>query len=93
MRRAALSEEDVLSAISRAAAPFSVYIGDVLRRDHAANVAKGGTGYGPSPALILRRLKQLAANGLIQRSTFPSGLYGYEWKVTDAGRAVIAEAA
>lgn len=56
-----LTKEQVLLAVPRACAPFSIYIADVLHKDHRDRVMKGEKGYGPTAALVLRRLKQLAA--------------------------------
>lgn len=83
---------EVLAAIPRAAGPWSNYIIDQLQRDHNKRVAAGGAGHPPSSALVLRRLKKLQTMGLVTRSQFTNGYYGYRWDITGAGLAALAKA-
>lgn len=86
-----LSDMQVLRAVARACSPLSAYIGDELMRDHMQHITNGGRGHPPTTARILRRLRALAANGLLKQSDFPKGYYGYRWDLTDAGRAALRE--
>ena len=88
--RNALTKADVLGAIPRAAHPSSNYIIDQIHRDYRARVASGWKGHPPRSSIILTRLKQLEADGLLTRSQLTSGYYGYTWGLTDAGKAAIA---
>jgi DNA-binding HxlR family transcriptional regulator len=69
----------VLAAVRDAAGPYSTYIN-----------ARLGHRYG---AQSLRNiLNGLVASGLLVRKGEPRGTYGYEWALTDAGRAALTEA-
>lgn len=71
-----LTEGMVLRAVDAAAAPRSAYIADRVRRAH-----------GPArQGLILARLRSLEDKGLIECKGGPDGCYGYEWRITLAGR-------
>jgi hypothetical protein len=90
---AKLTKSDVLTAVAKAVRPDSIYIIDQVQRQHDAAVRAGGSGHAPTSALVLRRLKALAADGLLMQSAGTNGYYGYRWDITDAGRAALAEAA
>lgn len=79
--RNALTREEVLKAIPRANHPMSIYIADQIWRDRKIPV---------KAPILLRRLKQLESDGLVTRSRFPTGYYGYLWELTEAGRAFLA---
>ena len=78
-----LTDEQVLAAIPRAAAPWSGYIAAELDREHRANVAAGGTGHPPRRATILARLRSLERKGLVECVGGPNGYYGYTWRVIE----------
>ena len=84
-----LTKEMVLQAVSRAISPDSNYIGDQVSRMHRAHVSAGGIGYPPRTSLVLSRLNALAADGLLNKSDFTNGYYGYRWDITPAGRAAL----
>ena len=84
-----LTKEMVLVAVSRAVSPDSNYIGDQVSRIHRAHVSAGGIGYPPRTSLVLSRLNALAADGLLNKSAFTNGYYGYRWEFTPAGRAAL----
>lgn len=81
------SKIDVLRAVTTAVQPRSAYINDEMQRWHREMVARGHTGHGPSSAFVLRRLRECVAEGWLEQSQFPDGMYGYTWTITDAGRA------
>lgn len=83
---------EVLACVASACAPYSAYINDEVAKLHRARVASGGTGYTPSSALVLRRLRTLTSRGFVRSDHTPIGLYGYRWEITPAGRAALAEA-
>ena len=85
-----LTREMVLLAAERARAPYSTYIHDHVLRMHDAHISAGGTGYPPRSSLVLARLSSLARAGLLDRSWFATGNYGYRWDITDASRKVLA---
>ncbi|RWO18178.1 MAG: hypothetical protein EOS08_25480 [Mesorhizobium sp.] len=82
----AISERDVLSAVAAAASPRSAYIGDEVQKMHAKAVKAGGKGHTPTTVLILRRLRSLEKFGFLECVGGPDGYYGFEWRITDAGR-------
>lgn len=82
-RRYELTDMEVLQAVANAVAPWSNYIGDEVRR-------KRNFGHPVPAARILRRLRKLAKDGLVeQRSKVPDGYYGFYWQLTDAGIAAL----
>jgi len=84
-----LTKDEVLRCVGAACAPWSNYIGDEVDRWHRRQVQVGGTGHNPTRALILRRLNQLAEDGLLEKSSFINGYYGYKWTLTPSGRAAL----
>lgn len=89
---AKLSKMDVLAAVKKACSPYSMYIIDEVRRTHDQAVMAGATGHVPKSALVLRRLKELAADGVLVQSSCANGYYGYRWEITESGRAALKEA-
>lgn len=85
--------DEALLAVSKAVSPDSIYILDEVRKMHAKAVAAGAIGHAPTRALVLRRLKTLASNGLLTQSATTNGYYGYRWDITEAGRKFLAGAA
>lgn len=61
----------------------------LLAIPRAAAVRAGAKGHPPTAALVLRRLKQLAQDGLVTQSKYTNGNYGYRWDITEAGRRAI----
>ena len=90
-----LSKDDVLWAVDAAVAPSTGYIHDRVCQRHRARVASGDIPLHdfelPTVAMLLRRLKALAADGMLTRSTSARGIYGYGWEFTDAGRAALKD--
>ena len=86
-----LTKEDVLRAVAAAVAPWSNYIGQEVQTAHRKAIEAGGRGHAPRVSLILRRLNQLAEEGLLLKSTFTNGYYGYRWDLTPAGHAALKE--
>lgn len=86
-----LSKDMVLLAVSKAISPDSAYINDEVSKMHRAHVGAGGTGHAPRVGLVLARLKALAADGLLEKSGFPNGYYGYRWELTAAGRSALTK--
>ena len=86
-----LTKDTVLHAVDEAIAPFSAYINDVVQRKHARSIRAGGTGHSPTAALVLRRLRQLEADGLVKCIGGPRGLYGFSWRITEAGRRALKD--
>lgn len=86
---AKLTKEDVLLAVRSACSPDSAYINDEVQKMHRAHVASGGTGHAPRVSLVLSRLNALAADGLLEKSQFTNGYYGYRWTITPAGRLAL----
>jgi hypothetical protein len=87
-RANALTKAVVLAAVASACAPYSNYIGDELGRHRASPGEKP-----PTVSLIYRRLCELAQDGLLERSRFTTGFYGYKWEITPAGRDAIEKRA
>lgn len=85
-----LTKLEVLVAVDRAISPWSNYIGDQVHRAHKARVESGGVGHSPTAALILRRLNELASDGMLLKSKFTQGYYGYRWDITPAGRSLLS---
>lgn len=76
-----LSKEMVLAAVSSAISPDSAYINDEVNKLHRAHIASGGKGQAPRGSLVLARLNALAVDGLLAKSAFPNGYYGYRWDI------------
>lgn len=89
---AKLTKDEVLMAVSKAFSPDSIYIIDQVQRQHAEAVRAGAIGHAPSNALVLRRLKALAVDGLLLQSDGTNGYYGYRWDITAAGRTALEAA-
>lgn len=89
---AKLTKEDVLAAVKKACSPDSIYIIDEVQRAHDRAVRAGAIGRAPTSALVLRRLKALAADGMLVQSSSTNGYYGYRWDITEAGLAALREA-
>lgn len=85
-----LTEAQVLEAVAKACSPRSLYIGDVIARSHGRFVLDGGKGHPPAVGLILRRLRALENSGLLECVGGPDGYYGFEWRITEAGRSALA---
>lgn len=86
-----LGPDDALRAVRSACAPYSAYIADELRRLHARRVADGRTGYPPTASRVLRWLRSLEREKLVEASSVPDGYYGYKWCPTAAGEARLVE--
>ena len=86
-----LSKEDVLIAAKKAISCKSAYIGDEVNRIHAARVRAGGSGHAPQSGLVLRRLRQLCRDGMMECTGGPDGFYGFSWSITPAGHAKLSE--
>lgn len=88
-----LSKADVLWAVDAAVSPFSAYIHDRIFQRHHRRISSGELPLhefeAPTVSMVLRRLKALEHDGLIERSTKPLGNYGFKWSFTDAGRLAI----
>ncbi|RVC47603.1 hypothetical protein EN781_00255 [Mesorhizobium sp. M4A.F.Ca.ET.090.04.2.1] len=84
---------EVLAAVATAVSPRGAYINDQVQRAHAKAVKAGAIGHPPSTGLVLRRLRSLEKRGLIECVGGPDGYYGFEWRITDAGRAELARRA
>jgi hypothetical protein len=84
-----LTKARLLLAVSKAISPDSTYINDELQRMHRADVVAGGKGFPPRVGLVLSRLNALAADGMLEKSVFPNGYYGYRWTITPSGRAAL----
>lgn len=85
-----LTKEMVLLAVQRAISPDSTYINDQVQRMHRDHVKSGGKGYPPRTDLVLSRLNALAKDGLLEKSTYTNGYYGYHWTITPAGRLALS---
>lgn len=82
------SKLDVLRAVSTACNPQSVYINDEIQKWHRRNVSKGiSRGKPPESRFVLKRLRECVTEGWLTQSRFTGGMVGYEWTITDAGRA------
>lgn len=79
----------VLQAVKDAIVPRSLYIHDQMRLQHGQHVLNGGKGHPPTNAVILRRLRSLQADGLLECIGGPDGYYGFEWRITDLGQAAL----
>jgi len=77
--------DETLLAVSRACSPDSVYIIQEVERSF------GVSGGNQIRKLIRRRLQTLADEGLLIRSQFTNGYYGYRWDITDAGRKFLED--
>lgn len=84
-----LTKAMALKAVTTACAPYSAYIHDEVRKMHRVHVRDGGTGFCPKTGLLLARLNSLAADGMLIRSGFPDGYYGYHWTITAEGREAV----
>lgn len=84
-----LTKDMVLLAVANACSPDSAYINDEVSKMHRAHVRSGGKGFPPRTSLVLARLNSLAADGLLTKSRFTNGYYGYHWGFTPAGRATL----
>lgn len=84
-----LTKAQVLKAVSTAVRPRSVYINNEVHQAHWAHVVAGGIGHPPTAALILRRLRALEIDGLVECVGGPDGIYGFEWSITAAGRLAL----
>jgi len=80
-----LTKADVLKAVSKAISPDSTYINDEVQKMHRDHVKAGGTGHPPRVSLVLARLNALAADGMLEKSAFTNGYYGYRWTITPSG--------
>lgn len=86
-----LTKEMALLAVSQAISPDSAYINDQVAKMHRAHIAAGGKGFNPRTDLVLSRLNALAKDGMLTKSMFPNGYYGYRWTITDVGRQALSE--
>lgn len=90
-----LTEADVMQAVGSAArgadGAWSAYVAGALNTEHRARCLAGGKGYPPRRSLILARLKSLECKGQLERSHGTNGYYGYYWRITDLGRAALAQ--
>jgi hypothetical protein len=84
-----LTKADVLACVASAVAPYSNYIGDEVHKLHRQRIAAGGKGFPPRAGLVLARLNALASDGLLERSGFTTGYYGYRWTLTPLGLTLI----
>lgn len=84
-----LTKGMVLQAVAKAISPDSTYINEQVQRMHADHISAGGKGFSPRTDLVLARLNALASDGLLIKSRFPNGYYGYRWTITPAGRAAL----
>lgn len=75
----------VLKAVKSSHHPQSIYIGDVIQRNHTAHISSGGTGHCPTSKQIKRALDKLQHDGFLTRSRYPNGYYGYSWTITAPG--------
>lgn len=75
----------VLAAVAEGRSDFLRQTGFIADRIHRG-------GYTGTVATILRHLKGAAASGLLQRSEFAAGGYGYTWCLTEEGRDFVADA-
>jgi hypothetical protein len=92
MIMAKLTEQEVLIALDKACSPASAYVIDELNQAHHARIKAGGTGFPPHRGVVLNRLRSLERSGKIECRGGPDGYYGYKWRITDAGRVVLATA-
>lgn len=75
-------DEDLIAAVRKAPAPFSVYIRDYLYR----------RGFGISAPRLLRRLRNMTIHGgFLEESRYAQGSYGKRWKITEMGDARFPE--
>lgn len=74
----------VLSAAAEGRSDFMRQTAFIADRIHRG-------GYTGTVATILRHLKGAAASGLLQRSEFAAGGYGYTWCLTDDGCNFLAD--
>jgi hypothetical protein len=86
-----LTREMVLKAVVSACSAYSAYINDEVLIMHRAHIKGGGMGSPPRTSLVLSRLNALAADGLLEKSEFTTGYYGYRWSLTETGRKALAE--
>ncbi|MGB6087750.1 hypothetical protein [Parvibaculum sp.] len=86
-----LTKAQVLRCVDSAVSPDSAYINDEVQKMHRANIASGGIGHTPRVGLVLARLNSLAADGLLEKSAFTNGYYGYRWTITPAGRSALTQ--
>ncbi|ESY42058.1 hypothetical protein X747_14905 [Mesorhizobium sp. LNJC384A00] len=84
-----LTRTAALQAVKDAVRPRSAYINDQVHRQHGQHVRNGGTGHPPTNAVILRRLRSLQSDGLLECIGGPDGYYGFEWRITDLGQAAL----
>lgn len=85
-----LPDDEVLKAIAVAPAGFTTYIVDRIKRDRLADLLAGDHGVRiPSTRHVRNALDGLCSRGSVTRSSEPSGFYGYQWKLTDAGREAL----
>ena len=80
---------EVLRAVQGARFAMSAYIADQLTRDHFGT--RWPTSGRPTAAHVRRLLNELALDGQLSRSAYPSGSYGYTWTLTDAGLEALAD--
>lgn len=86
-----LTKEMVLLAVKKAVSPDSAYVNDEVQKMHRDHVYAGGKGFPPRTSLVLARLNALAADGMLEKSRFTNGYYGYRWTITPAGRAALQD--
>lgn len=85
-----LTKDMVLAAVAKAVSPDSAYINDEVQKMHRSHVASGGKGFPPRTSLVLSRLNSLTVDGLLEKSRFTNGYYGYRWSITPSGRDALA---
>lgn len=86
-----LTKEMVLLAAKRAVSPDSAYINDEVQKMHRDHVYGGGKSFPPRTSLVLARLNALAADGVLEKSRFTNGYYGYRWTITEASRKALQD--
>lgn len=52
---------------------------------------KNKPGHWPGSAPVRRALRRLEREGLVKEVGGPTGYYGYEWEITEAGKKALAE--